>query len=82
MNRFVQFCCRSCLRGDGDNSEYYEVLGVDKHADQDAIRKAYKKASLNIHPDKLAQHGIEVTNEHKLQFLKVCRLVACLSSNK
>ena len=73
MNRrILLLCCRSCLRGDGDNHEYYDVLGLpDKHVTLDAIKKAFKKASLNLHPDKLAQRGIEETAESKLMFLKV-----------
>jgi len=33
-------------------SNYYEILGVDRTADQSAIRKAYLKKSLKFHPDK------------------------------
>lgn len=69
-------CFRSCLKGDGDNNEYYEILGLpDKNVNQDAIKKAFKKASLNFHPDKLAQRGIEATAENKLQFLKVMLII-------
>lgn len=31
---------------------YYELLGVEKTADQKAITKGYRKASLKWHPDK------------------------------
>jgi len=32
--------------------DYYEVLGVDKAADNDAIKKAYRTLAMKYHPDK------------------------------
>lgn len=69
MESIFLFCCRSCLKGDGADDEYYTRLGLDdKRAGTDAIKKAYKKKSLELHPDRLAQKGITVTPEHNLQF--------------
>lgn len=32
--------------------DYYEVLGVDRKADEDTIKKAYRKLALENHPDR------------------------------
>ena len=34
-----------------DKSDYYQVLGVGKSADAQAIKKAYRKLALKHHPD-------------------------------
>jgi DnaJ like chaperone protein len=38
---------------------YYAVLGVDQGADFSAIKKAYRKLSMQYHPDKVAHLGDE-----------------------
>src|ERR1700733_9920663 len=32
--------------------DYYKILGVDKKASQDDIKKAYRKLAVKFHPDK------------------------------
>lgn len=38
---------------------YYEVLDVDRNADDDTIKKQYRKLALRWHPDKNLQNEEE-----------------------
>ena len=35
-----------------DSDDYYQVLGLDRNADENAIKKAYRKLAIKWHPDK------------------------------
>lgn len=35
-----------------DSEDFYEVLGVNRNAEEKEIKKAYRKLSLKYHPDK------------------------------
>ena len=50
MDFVLFFCCHSCLKGD-DDRELYKILELtSKNPSTDDVKRAYKKASLAIHP--------------------------------
>ena len=53
--------------------DYYRILGVDHHADQAAIKRAYRRLALQYHPD-VAQHKRSPT-----RFLEIREAYAVLS---
>ncbi|CAA0817503.1 Chaperone protein dnaJ 49 [Striga hermonthica] len=55
--------------------DYYSILGLEKNCTVDEIRKAYRKLSLKVHPDKNKAPGSEEA------FKKVSRAFKCLSDD-
>ena len=47
--------------------DYYKILDVPRNADEDAIKKAYKKMALKWHPDR--NSGSEQASQ---KFKEVC----------
>jgi len=68
--RHFLWCCAGCIRGDDDSTEYYSVLGLTQFATFEEIRKAWRKISLQMHPDKLAQRGQQVGLKEQEEFAK------------
>lgn len=51
---------------DGAEPSFYEILGLDSSATDEELRKAYRKLSLKLHPDKIAQrYGGDVTKKEE-----------------
>ena len=53
------------LQRTASRKDYYKVLGTTKSASKKEIKKAFRKASMNTHPDRVSQHGktVEVAEE-------------------
>ena len=43
-----------------EKRDYYEVLGVAKNANADEIKKAYRKAAIQFHPEKSQKLGLQL----------------------
>ncbi|ALH22957.1 chaperone protein DnaJ [Chrysochromulina ericina virus CeV-01B] len=40
------------INSENNNETYYSILGVEQNASQEDIKRAYRKLSLNLHPDR------------------------------
>ena len=80
---FFLCCCKSFLGSDPDDpdseSNYYQRLGVDRDASAEEIKRAYKRQSLQMHPDKLAQRGLTATEEDQAKFTRMKEAYEILS---
>ena len=66
-----------------DDKSLYSVLGiVDKRATEEELKKAYRKAVLRTHPDKVGQDSNESERESKEAFLNVQKAWTTLSDPK
>jgi curved DNA-binding protein len=57
--------------------DYYKILGVEKNADQDDIKKAYRKLALKFHPDRNPNNS-----EAEEKFKKISEAYAVLSDSE
>ncbi|XP_067824973.1 dnaJ homolog subfamily C member 7 [Heptranchias perlo] len=62
--------------------DYYKILGVDKNASEDEIKKAYRKRALMHHPDRHSSASPEVQKEEEKKFKEVGEAFSILSDPK
>lgn len=55
-------------------NDYYQILGVDRNASSDEIKKAYRKLALKYHPDRNPDN-----HEAEEKFKEINEVYACLS---
>ena len=73
---------------ESDAEDYYDLLGVSRSVKPDELKKAYRKKSLQLHPDKLRQRGMKydgkviTEDEARLRFQTMKQAYDTLSDPK
>ena len=55
--KYLFFVLRSL--GSMEKRDYYDILGVDRNASNEEIKKIYRKLALQYHPDKNKEKGAD-----------------------
>ena len=74
VRRAVRFCMclfKPIIRGDDDSTSLYLLLDVARDADAGQIRAAFRRSSLRLHPDKIAQRGRSPTPHDRAAFQRL-----------
>ena len=61
------------------NTEYYDLLGVNKTATESEIKKAYRKLAIKYHPDKSPE---DKKDEYTERFKQITEAYEVLSDNE
>jgi DnaJ like chaperone protein len=58
-------------RGRADEADDYRILGIEKGATDEEVRKAYRRMAMKCHPDKVAHLGPEFQRDAEAKFRRV-----------
>lgn len=62
--------------------DYYNILGVDRNASQDEIKKAFRKISLKYHPDRLSNKSDKEKKKGEEKFKAAAEAYSILSDEE
>ena len=62
-----------------ENKDYYKILGIDKNASENDIKKAFHQLSLKWHPDKWANSSDKEKKEAEEKFKEIAEAYGVLS---
>jgi len=62
--------------------DYYKILGVDRNANEEEIKKAYRKRALEHHPDRHVGATDEEKENHEKTFKEIGEAYGVLSDAK
>ena len=58
MSRFVE-----SIQEHFGTTDFYEALGVDRRADDTELKKAYRRLSLKVHPDRVSADEVALATK-------------------
>ena len=64
------------------NKDYYKILGVEKNASEDDIKKAYRKLVMKWHPDRHVNDGEKEKKEAEEKFKEIAEAYDVLSDKE
>jgi DnaJ family protein C protein 7 len=62
--------------------DYYKVLGIDKNANEEEIKKAYRKRAMDHHPDRHSGATEQEKKDHETKFKEIGEAYTILSDEK
>lgn len=62
--------------------DYYKILGIDQSANEEDIKKAYKKRALEHHPDRHVGASDQEKSDHEQKFKDISEAYSVLSDAK